>query len=79
MLSIIMIARLLQGRGESGGLIIGGLIIDLFRRAGESVLPILPDLGDGDKPTHQHLHLLHRITRASHPDAHAPDDVHTVA
>ena len=39
-----VIARLLQSRDESGGLVIGDLIIHLFRRAGESVLPVLPDL-----------------------------------
>ncbi|KAH8992921.1 ARM repeat-containing protein, partial [Lactarius akahatsu] len=39
-----VIARLLQNQDESGGLVIGDLIIHLFRRAGESVLPVLPDL-----------------------------------
>jgi importin-9 len=39
-----VIARLLQSEDESGGLVIGDLIIHLFRRAGESVLPVLPDL-----------------------------------
>jgi hypothetical protein len=41
---LTVIARLLQGQDESGGLVIGDLIIHLFRRAGESVLPVLPDL-----------------------------------
>lgn len=41
---LTVIARLLQGDDESGGLVIGDLIIHLFRRAGESVLPVLPDL-----------------------------------
>jgi hypothetical protein len=39
-----VIARLLQNQDESGGLVIGDLIIHLFRRAGDSVLPVLPDL-----------------------------------
>jgi hypothetical protein len=39
-----VIARLLQNQDESGGLVIGDLIIHLFRRAGEGVLPVLPDL-----------------------------------
>ncbi|KAH9046970.1 ARM repeat-containing protein [Lactarius deliciosus] len=39
-----VIARLLQNQDESGGLVIGDLIIHLFRRAGESMLPVLPDL-----------------------------------
>jgi hypothetical protein len=70
---LTVIARLLQGQDESGILVIGDLIIHLFRCAGESMLPILPDLGGEGKPTHQHLlHLLHRITRASHPDTRAP-------
>jgi hypothetical protein len=41
---LTVIARLLQNQDESGGLVIGDLIIHLFRRAGESVLPVLPDL-----------------------------------
>jgi importin-9 len=41
---LTVIARLLQSQDESGGLVIGDLIIHLFRRAGESVLPVLPDL-----------------------------------
>ncbi|KAF8262244.1 armadillo-type protein [Lactarius quietus] len=39
-----VIARLLQNQDESGGLVIGDLIIHLFRRAGDGVLPVLPDL-----------------------------------
>ena len=39
-----VIARLLQNQDESGGLVIGDLIIHLFRRAGDSMLPVLPDL-----------------------------------
>jgi hypothetical protein len=38
------IARLLQSKDVSGGLVIGEFIIHLFWHAGESVLPILPDL-----------------------------------
>ena len=39
-----LVAKLLQNEDESGGLVIGDLIIHLFRRAGESVLPVLPEL-----------------------------------
>ena len=39
-----MIAKQLQGEDESGGLVIGDLIIHLLRRAGEAVLPVLPQL-----------------------------------
>ncbi|CAK5264338.1 unnamed protein product, partial [Mycena citricolor] len=39
-----VIANALQSRDESGGLVIGDLIIHLLRRAGESVLPVLPEL-----------------------------------
>ena len=39
-----VVAKLLQNEDESGGLVIGDLIIHLFRRAGESVLPVLPEL-----------------------------------
>jgi hypothetical protein len=42
--ALTVIARLLQSQDESGGLVIGDLIIHLFRQAGESVLPVLPDL-----------------------------------
>lgn len=38
------IARLLQSQEESGGLFVGDLIIHLMRKAGEAVLPVLPDL-----------------------------------
>ncbi|KAI0275362.1 ARM repeat-containing protein [Gloeopeniophorella convolvens] len=41
---LAVVARLLQNQDESGGLVIGDLIIHLLRRAGESVLPVLPDL-----------------------------------
>ncbi|KAF7974899.1 hypothetical protein HWV62_11051 [Athelia sp. TMB] len=41
---LAVVARLLQNEDESGGLVIGDLIIHLLRRAGESVLPVLPDL-----------------------------------
>lgn len=37
-------AKLLQGEDESAGLTIGELIIHLLRRAGEAVLPVLPEL-----------------------------------
>lgn len=39
-----LIAKLLRNEDESGGLVIGDLIIHLLRRAGESVLPVLPEL-----------------------------------
>lgn len=39
-----IVAKLLQNQDESGGLSIGDLIIHLLRRAGESVLPVLPQL-----------------------------------
>jgi hypothetical protein len=35
---------MLESQDESGGLRIGDLIIHLFRRAGEAVLPVLPQL-----------------------------------
>lgn len=38
------VARLLQSQEESGGLFIGELIIHLMRKAGEAVLPVLPEL-----------------------------------
>ena len=38
------VARLLQSQEESGGLFIGDLIIHLMRKAGEAVLPVLPEL-----------------------------------
>ncbi|KAI5998077.1 armadillo-type protein [Pisolithus albus] len=39
-----LVARLLQNEDESGGLVIGDLIIHLLRRVGDSVLPVLPEL-----------------------------------
>ncbi|KAG2136547.1 armadillo-type protein, partial [Suillus bovinus] len=39
-----VIAKLLQNDDESGGLVIGDLIIHLLRHAGEAVLPVLPEL-----------------------------------
>ena len=39
-----IVARLLQSQDESGGLAIGDLIIHLFRKTGEAVLPVLPQL-----------------------------------
>ena len=39
-----VIAKQLQSADESGGLVIGDLIIHLLRRAGERVLPVLPQL-----------------------------------
>ncbi|KAF9225273.1 ARM repeat-containing protein [Gyrodon lividus] len=39
-----LIAELLQNEDESGGLVIGDLIIHVLRRASESVLPVLPEL-----------------------------------
>ncbi|KAL4067241.1 armadillo-type protein [Scleroderma yunnanense] len=39
-----LIAKLLRNEDESGGLVIGDLIVHLLRRAGESVLPVLPEL-----------------------------------
>lgn len=38
------VARVLQSQEESGGLFIGDLIIHLMRKAGEAVLPVLPEL-----------------------------------
>lgn len=38
------VARLLQSQDESGGLFVGDLIIHLMRKAGEAVLPVLPEL-----------------------------------
>jgi hypothetical protein len=40
----MIVAKLLQNQDESGGLVIGDLIIQLLRRAGEAVLPVLPEL-----------------------------------
>ncbi|KDR85511.1 hypothetical protein GALMADRAFT_52743 [Galerina marginata CBS 339.88] len=39
-----LVAQILQSQDESGGLQIGDLIIHLLRRAGEAVLPVLPEL-----------------------------------
>ncbi|KAJ7109870.1 armadillo-type protein [Mycena epipterygia] len=39
-----LIAKSLESQDESGGLVIGELIIHLLRKAGESVLPVLPEL-----------------------------------
>ncbi|KAJ7597774.1 ARM repeat-containing protein [Mycena floridula] len=39
-----VVAKLLQSEDESGGLSIGDLIIHLLRRAGDSILPVLPEL-----------------------------------
>ena len=41
---LAVIARLLQNQDESGGLVIGDLIIHVLRRAGDAVLPVLPEL-----------------------------------
>lgn len=41
---LTLVARMLEGEAESGGLAIGDLIIHLLRRAGEAVLPVLPQL-----------------------------------
>jgi hypothetical protein len=39
-----LVAKLLESQDESGGLVIGDLIIHLFRKAGEAILPVLPQL-----------------------------------
>ena len=40
-----LIAKLLSpSESESGGLVVGDLIIHLLRNAGDTVLPVLPDL-----------------------------------
>ena len=41
---LMVIAKTLDNPDESGGLVIGDLIIHLLRKAGESVLPVLPQL-----------------------------------
>ncbi|TRM70438.1 armadillo-type protein [Schizophyllum amplum] len=41
---LALIARVLQSEDESGGLFIGDLIIHLLRNAGDTVLPVLPEL-----------------------------------
>ncbi|KAG6849551.1 hypothetical protein H0H93_007499 [Arthromyces matolae] len=42
--TLTVIAKVLQNDSESGGLVIGDLIIHLLRRAGDSVIPVLPQL-----------------------------------
>ncbi|KAG6911255.1 hypothetical protein DXG01_002093 [Tephrocybe rancida] len=42
--TLTLIAKTLESQDESGGLAIGDLIIHLLRRAGEAVLPVLPQL-----------------------------------
>jgi hypothetical protein len=42
--TLSFVARLLQSQEESGGLFIGDLIVHLMRKAGEAVLPVLPEL-----------------------------------
>ncbi|KAG6857312.1 hypothetical protein H0H87_006505 [Tephrocybe sp. NHM501043] len=42
--TLILIAKVLESDDESGGLAIGDLIIHLLRKAGEAVLPVLPQL-----------------------------------
>jgi len=39
-----LVANLLESQDEAGGLFIGDLIIHLFRKAGGSILPVLPQL-----------------------------------
>jgi hypothetical protein len=39
-----LVAKLLESQDESGGLVIGDLIIHLFRKAGVTILPVLPQL-----------------------------------
>ena len=39
-----LVARMLESQDESGGLQIGDLIVHLFRRAGEAILSVLPQL-----------------------------------
>jgi hypothetical protein len=41
---LALVAKLLQSQDESGGLAIGDLIIHLLRRAGEAIVPVLPEL-----------------------------------
>jgi importin-9 len=41
---LTVVASSLQDRDESGGLIIGDLIIHLLRKAGDAILPVLPEL-----------------------------------
>ncbi|KAG6872765.1 hypothetical protein C0995_006804 [Termitomyces sp. Mi166 len=42
--TLTLIAKTLESQDESGGLVIGHLIIHLLRKVGESVLPVLPQL-----------------------------------
>jgi hypothetical protein len=42
--TLLAISKLIRSQEESGGLVIGDLIIHLLRRAGEDVLPVLPEL-----------------------------------
>ncbi|KAG6810962.1 hypothetical protein H0H92_009610 [Tricholoma furcatifolium] len=42
--TLTFIAKTLESQDESGGLVIGDLIIHLFRRVGEAILPVLPQL-----------------------------------
>ncbi|CCL98539.1 uncharacterized protein FIBRA_00538 [Fibroporia radiculosa] len=41
---LAVIAKQMRSQDESGGLAMGDMIIHLFRKAGEAVVPILPDL-----------------------------------
>lgn len=41
---LAVIAQQLQSEDESGGLVIGDLIIHLLRRAGDAIVPVLPQL-----------------------------------
>jgi len=41
---LALIAKQLENADESGGLVMGDLIIHLLRKAGESVLSVLPQL-----------------------------------
>ncbi|KAJ8502778.1 hypothetical protein ONZ45_g11445 [Pleurotus djamor] len=41
---LVVIAKLLQSEGESGGLEIGDLIIHLLRNTGDAIAPVLPEL-----------------------------------
>ena len=41
---LMIVVKLLQNQDESGGLVIGDLIIQMLRRAGEAILPVLPEL-----------------------------------
>lgn len=41
---LVVIAKLLQNEDESGGLVIGDLIIHLLRNTGDAILPVLPEL-----------------------------------